>query len=54
MSNRHDECERCGQRPFYDGHLPWCAAMSELEDRIEVLEDQVRDLIDRKTTQTGD
>ena len=41
MSNRNDPCERCGQVPFWDGHLPWCKLIEVLEGRIEELERQI-------------
>lgn len=42
MSDKNDRialppgrCPRCGTQPYYDGHLPWCAELSETEERFD-------------------
>lgn len=42
MSDRNNPCERCGQTPYYEGHLDWCAAMFELEETIHFLKQFLR------------
>lgn len=36
MGYKNDTCDRCGRTFYYDGHEPWCAAIRELEERMEV------------------
>ena len=42
MSDKNDHCPRCDNQPYYDGHLDWCNAIRELEERVVELERQIR------------